>query len=285
MTSADLDEQIFAIWERMACGWEQRREAIWEVSELVGRELVDAVDPQPGEAILELAAGLGDTGFLAAERVGAGGHVISSDFSPAMVDAARRRGQELDVENVEYRVLDAQAIGLPDASVGGVICRWGYMLMPDPDAALRETRRVLKRGGRLAFSVWAGPAENPWAATVSQVLVAAGHLDPPQPDQPGIFALADTVRIEALLTAAGFEPPRIVEVPVLWRYESFEDYWTFTLELAGALAMVIERLSDEDRESVRSMARERLGSQSDGSLELPGLCLNAFTRSPAVTGA
>jgi ubiquinone/menaquinone biosynthesis C-methylase UbiE len=274
----DLATQIFTVWERMASGWERRNDVTWRASEHVGRQLVDAVDPRPGETVLELAGGIGDTGFLASERVAPGGRVISSDFSPAMVEAARRRGAGLGVENVEYRVLDAQAIDLPDQSVDVVICRWGYMLMPDPGAAFRETHRILGPGGRLAFSVWGSPDANPWAATVARVLVAAGHVNP-APSQPGVFALADPTRIESLVVEAGFQQPEITEVRMRWPFGSFEDYWAFTQDKAGALAMIIERLPEPDQHSVRASVREALGPEADGSFELDGLCLNVSTRS------
>jgi SAM-dependent methyltransferase len=276
----ELTRRIYTTWERMAPGWEERRQSIWDDSAHVGRQLVDAVDPRPGETILELAAGVGDTGLLAAERVGPDGLVISSDLSPAMVEAARRRGAELGIAGVDFRVLDAQALELPDDSVDAVVCRWGYMLMPDPAAALRETSRVLRPGGRLAFSVWASPARNPWAASVAGVLVEHGHMSPPEQGAPGIFALADPARLEALVVAAGFEPPRLTEVEMTWRFESFDDYWAYTLEAAGGLAIVIDQLPPRGQEAVRDAARDVLGPPAGGPMELTGLCLNALTRVP-----
>jgi SAM-dependent methyltransferase len=276
----ELARRIYTTWERMAPGWEERRMSIWEDSAHVGRQLVDAVDPRPGETLLELAAGVGDTGFLAAERVGPQGLVISSDFSPAMVEAARHRGAELAVTGVEFRVLDAQALDLPEDSIDAVVCRWGYMLMPEPAAAFREASRVLRPGGRLAFSVWGLPARNPWAASVAGVLVELGHMAPPAAGAPGIFALADPALLEALVVAAGFEPPLVREVEMAWRFESFDDYWAFTLEAAGALAMVIEQLPPREQETVHDAVRDVLDRRADEPLELAGLCLNASTSVP-----
>jgi SAM-dependent methyltransferase len=199
-----------------------------------------------------------------------------------MVEIAQRRGATLGVEGVEFRVLDAQALDLPDSSVDAVLCRWGLMLMPDPRAALREARRVLRPAGRLAFSVWGPPEQNPWAATVAQALVDAGHMEPPSTGKPGIFALADAERIEALVAESGLSAPTITAVPMQWRFDSFEDYWAFNLDQAGALAMIIERLPGTQRDAVRASVREALGSKAAAGFELDGLCLNVLTRaSPA----
>src|SRR4029450_13265076 len=107
-------------------------------------------------------------------------------------------------------VLDGEHLDLADDAVDGVICRWGYMLMADPAAALRETRRVLRPGGRLAFAVFTGPDENPWGALPAAVLVERGHMPPPEAGAPGLFALAD--RLSQLLAQAGFSEPRFEEV-------------------------------------------------------------------------
>ena len=107
-----------------------------------------------------------------------------------MVDAARRLTDQLGVSGVEHRVIDAEQIELPDASVDAVLCRWGYMLVAEPARAFAETRRVLKPGGRVAFAVWARPDENPWASVVGRVLVAHGALPPPDPSAPGMFSMA-----------------------------------------------------------------------------------------------
>jgi ubiquinone/menaquinone biosynthesis C-methylase UbiE len=178
------------IWDQMATGWDDDRRWVWDASRDVGEWLVEALDPQPGATVLELAAGVGDTGLAAAARLGANGRLISTDFAPAMVEAARRRAEELGVEGAEFRTMDAERMDLEDGSIDGVLCRWGYMLMADPAAALAETRRVLAPGGRVAFSVWGDPAANLWAAIPARVLREHTGGPPPDPHAPGIFAMA-----------------------------------------------------------------------------------------------
>src|SRR3954471_14921482 len=182
-------------WDEMASGWEERREWLLEATGSINEWILDRVDPQPGQTILDIAAGTGDLGFGAAERVGDEGRLICTDFSPEMIEAARRNGERHGLGNVEYRVLDAEDMDLDDDSVDGVVSRWSYMLMADPAAALRETRRVLRDGGRLAFVVWQTPDRNPWAALPGMTLVQRGHMPPPEPGAPGIFAMGERDRV------------------------------------------------------------------------------------------
>jgi len=202
------------IAQAIAPTWERRRADIEEVAAPVRSWLVHALDPRPGDTVLELAAGNGDTGFDAALHIGSRGTLLTTDFSPAMLESARRRARTLALENVKFLVIDAQHIELEDDSVDGVICRYGYMLMVDPWAALTETRRVLRPGGRLVLAVWGPPAKNPFFTAAVGPLVAAHHLPAPDPDGPGVFALADRADLSALLLTAGFDEARIQEVAV-----------------------------------------------------------------------
>jgi ubiquinone/menaquinone biosynthesis C-methylase UbiE len=239
-------------WDEMASGWEDRREWLMDMTQPVSDWLLDKLDPQAGQTFLEIAAGTGDLGFRVANRVGRRGRVISTDFAPEMVDVAQRQGESRGLTNVEYRVLDAESMHLGVDTVDGVVCRFGYMLMADPAAALSETRRVLRGGGRLAFAVFAAPEANPWATVPAMVLVQRGHMPAPEPGDPGIFALAEPGRIRELVTAAGFGDPELAEVALEFPYRDFDDFWDFLIRLAGALAVVISPLPDDERVATRA---------------------------------
>ena len=156
----DLDKyraDSLANWDEFSGNWADEHDFLHKATKDVADALVAGVGAQPGQTILELAAGTGDVGFAVAERLGDDGKLIQTDFAPRMVEAERRLAADAGLANVEHRVLDAERMDLEDASVDGVVCRYGYMLMADPAAALSETRRVLRDDGRLAFAVWGRP--------------------------------------------------------------------------------------------------------------------------------
>jgi SAM-dependent methyltransferase len=257
-------------WGEMASGWEDRREWLMNMTQPVSEWLLDKLDPQADQTVLEIAAGTGDLGFRVADRVGQG-RVISTDFAPEMVDVAQRQGEARGLTNVEYRVLDAERMNLADGTVDGVVCRFAYMLMADPAAALLETRRVLRRGGRLAFAVWTTPENNPWATVPGMTLIQRGHMPAPEPGEPGIFALAEPRRIRELVTGAGFGDPELEEVSLDFPYRDFDDYWDFLVRLAGALAQVINPLPDDERAATRAAMRQNAEPyrNNDGSYTFP----------------
>ncbi len=262
----DLDayrEQSLETWERMASGWERRREWLMGITGVVNDWLVNRLAPRPGDTVLDIAAGTGDLGFKVAERVGPDGRVISTDFAEEMVGVARRNGEARGLTGVEHRVLDAENMELDDDTVDGAVCRWGYMLMANPAAALSETRRVLRAGGRLAFAVWRTPDRNPWAAIPGMTLVQRGHLPPPEPGAPGIFAMGEPERIRGLVSGAGFGEPEIEEIAFEFHYSDFDDLWDALVSLAGPLARAVNALPQEELEATREAVREKAAPYQD----------------------
>lgn len=281
MDASEIRRTNNAVWNTMATGWDERHAYLEQTARPVTEAMLDEISPRPGETILDLAAGTGLVGLAATERVRPGGHVIIGDFAESMVDVARRYAAEMGVENVDCRVLDAEQLDLDDESVDAVLCRWGYMLMPDPAAALSETHRVLRPGGRLCCAVFAGPDDNPWAALPMRALLELDLVEPPPPGAPGILALADHERLRQLLTGAGFGDVRLTTMPFSFRLEDIDDYWDFLRGSAGAIALVLERLGDEDRTAARLRLEDVVEpfSTDDGIL-LPATAVIASAARP-----
>jgi SAM-dependent methyltransferase len=277
----DPDELRAALldrWERSAPAWAARRDRIREFGMPVSERMIDAVSPQPGERLLELAAGVGDTGLLAAPRLLPGGTLLSSDATEGMLEAARARAAEFGVENVEFKRLELEWIDLPTAGVDAVLCRWGLMFAVDPGAALTETRRVLRPGGRLAIAAWDEPERNPWATIPTRALVELGHIEAPDPSAPGMFVLATPGRLEDLLGDAGFMEVAVAGVDFEARYESVDAYLEETLDLSRQFGDTFAALSETDREALREEIAELAASFSSdghGTLRIPARSLVA----------
>ena len=268
----ELRRESYEAWEAMAAGWERARERIEQTAAPVREWLLRELDPQPGDTVLELAAGPGETGFAAAALLGPEGRLVSSDRSPAMVEVGRRRAAELGLENVEHRVLDAEDLDLPDASVDRVVCRWGYMLMLDPDRALAETRRVLRPGGRLAFAVWRESERNPWVSLAGRMFVARGHVPPPESGAPGMFTLATDERLRGLLAGAGFTARLIEDISVRFEAKSLDAYIAEARETGGVFARLWEVVDEDERQAMAAeLAQAFAPYEVDGGYELPGL--------------
>jgi SAM-dependent methyltransferase len=260
----------------MAPGWERWRAQLEEALAPVREWLISELAARAGDTVLELAAGTGDTGFAAAAIVGERGRLISTDFSPDMVEVARRRGTELGLQNVDYQVTDAERIEFDTDSFDGVLCQSGYMLIADAAAALSETRRVLRPGGRLALSVWGAPERNPWASMGGRVLVERGHMLPPEPGAPGIFSLASEERTRALLEGAGFTTMRTEEVPVLFAFRDLDEYESWVMEVGGPFAMLVRGLPKREREALKFELTDAFAPfVAEGGYELPGVALSA----------
>jgi ubiquinone/menaquinone biosynthesis C-methylase UbiE len=257
-------------WQELAPRWERGRELLWEPTRAVSEWLVARLGPQPGQVVLDLAAGAGETGFLAAPSLLPGGRLISGDREPRMVTAAERRAAELGIANVEFRVLDGERLELDDVSVDGVLSRFGYILK---GKTLDEIRRVLRPGGRLAFAVWAARERNPWMTVPADVMVERGHLERPSVAEVRLSARRNPESIRAALSEAAFGDPEIEEMPVSYRFADSDELWFFVSELRGPVALALAGLGEAERATVRAEVEARAARVGEG-FELAGVSVN-----------
>ena len=265
-------------WEAAAKGWAERREPMQRSALPVSRALVERAAVAPGQKVLEVAAGLGDTGLLAAELVQPGGAVVITDGADAMVEAARAHAEELGAENVEVRQMEAEWLDVPTASQDAILSRWGYMLLADPEAALREARRVLRPGGRIALSVWAPISENPWIAVLQRELLARGLASAPAPGTPGMFALAEPGVVEELLATAGFADAAVEPVRFTFDAASLDAWWDHQLAVSISLGEALGSLSPAEHYALRDAVDSGYAPYvaDDGSVALPACSLVAW---------
>ncbi len=248
--SDEATEEVRRVWETIAPGWVRHRDFAFEQQRVVSERLIEAMEARDGDTILELTSGPGETGLLLAER-SPGTKVIVSDFAPSMVKAAASAASSRKLTNVECREMDAQRIDLPDSSVQGVMSRYGLMLVPDWNAALAETRRVLSPGRSLSYAVWGPLDQNAWMMLFGAAMMQRGHFT--APEGGGFFPFTTPDENRDAVLRAGYEQ---IDVEVLYnpmKFESMDQYWDVSTSLSGPLALIARDLPKEELEEVRSV--------------------------------
>jgi SAM-dependent methyltransferase len=198
-----LNAEQIEFWNGAAADtWVAQQERLDRQLDPLGRAALRALAPRPGEQVLDVGCGSGQTTLQLAEAVGPGGRVIGIDVSSQLLAAARRRNT---LAQVTFERADAQTHAF-DQSFDAIYSRFGVMFFADPVAAFANLRRALKPDGRMAFVCWRAEASNPLMTV--PMMAAMKHLPPlppPQdPNAPGPFAFADSGRLARILDAAGF---------------------------------------------------------------------------------
>jgi SAM-dependent methyltransferase len=157
---------------------------------------------EDGENVLDIRCGCGDATILAA-RATRSGHALGADLSQIQVAEARRLAASAGVTNVMFEVADAQVHPFQAGIFDLVLSNFGLMFFDDPAAAFGNLRKALRRGGRLAFLCWRTRDENPFFTLGFAETAAVLNLRE-LPGPPAASSLADTSRVGALLSDAGF---------------------------------------------------------------------------------
>ena len=204
--------------------------------------LIELAEPRPADRVLDVACGTGIVARRIASRVY---RAVGLDLNPAMLEVARAADP-----TVEWLAGDAAAMPVPDASFDLVLCQQGLQFLPDRAAGLRELRRVLAPGGRLAVSVWRAAEHNPgWLRLAEALERQAG------PDVAAIMRAPFALGAHDLRDLFGDFRDVAVRIRITAvRFPSARDL-LLRQEVASPLAGPLSALADETREAlVRDLA-------------------------------
>lgn len=184
--------------------WTTQRDRFNAMLRPIGHVTIARARPQPGEHVLDVGCGTGDTTGDLAKHVAPGGSVTGLDISETMLRSAREIADAHPVP-VAFHAADAQTHAFDEAAFDLVFSRFGVMFFDDSVAAFANLRRALRPGGRLAFACWQAVARNGWVHVARDVVARHVELPPPEdPRAPSPFAFAEADYVRGILDAAGF---------------------------------------------------------------------------------
>jgi SAM-dependent methyltransferase len=172
-----------------------------------GEAAIAANPPRPGDRVLDVGCGFGDTTRRLADLVGAEGSALGVDVSAPFIETARQEAEDEGAVNVEFQLADVQTLQLPQ-EFDYAYSRMGIMFFANPVAALRNVRQALLPGGRFTAVVWRRKLDNEWVHRAEEVVEE--YLDhPDESDEPtcgpGPFSMANADTVSEQLKIAGFE--------------------------------------------------------------------------------
>jgi ubiquinone/menaquinone biosynthesis C-methylase UbiE len=253
-------------------GWERAAEfygdAFGALTAQTAGPMLDRVHASDGTALLDVACG---PGFIAGAAAARGADVVGLDFSAAMVAEAAKRWPAL-----RFRQGDAQALPFDAGRFDAVVMNFGLLHLARPDAALTEARRVLRAGGRYAFTVWAAPERAVAFGLALRAIEALGNKDVPLPEGPPFFRFSDEAETRRTLEQSGFTDVEVQELPLMWQLTSADAVFEALSRGGVRTAAVLRGQTPDALAAIRAAVRRGVEAYAtDGGFEIPMPCVLA----------
>ena len=237
-----------AQWENAAEAWHRWGPLLGEWLGPPTERMLDLAGVRSGSRVLDVAAGAGEQSLRAARRVGAAGHVLATDISPAILEYAAATARKAGLSQVATRELDGEALDeLPAENFDAVISRVGLIYFPAQQKALAGMKRALKPGGRIGAIVYSAAQNNAFFSIPVSIIRSRAELPAPLPGQPGPFSLGADGVLAATLERAGFRDVVVEKIAAPVRLASAAECVRFERESFGALHQMMATLSEDER--------------------------------------
>ena len=228
--------------------------------------LLGATGATSGIRLLDVACG---PGYVAAAAAGLGCSVIGVDFSSEMVEIAGKMFNR-EYPDLEFRVGNAESLTMASGSFDAVVMNFGMLHLAQPDRAISEAFRVLRSGGRYAFTVWDVPPKTAAFEIVLDAVRSYGNMNVPLPEGPPFFRFSDPVESARSLQAAGFEDIETVVVPQTWKLKDGSELLSTMRRAAVRTAALLNMQSPEALAAIENEITARTeGFRKSGGIELP----------------
>lgn len=242
-------QRIREQWNEVAARWHLWTPLMREQYAPATELMLDLAHLEPGDYVLDVAAGDGYQSIAAAQRVGSGGHVLAVDLAPEQLKYAAAAAQQAGIEHFETRVMDGENLDLADASFDAVLCHFGLMFFPDPDRGLREMLRVLRPGAHASLVIYA-VGGSPESVLASSIIRSRLGEETGEPERLSGGSLGEPGVLKRKLEAAGFRAVEAQALSVPLRLDSAADAGKYLREVYPTLGELMAPLAADAREEV-----------------------------------
>lgn len=274
--NAHFIEERQKLWDVSAEGLEKWLHVTQAASQHITDRMLELAGIKAGDNVLDIATGIGDPAIDAAKIVQPTGYILAVDLSQQRLAIARRRAKEQGFENlVEFVESDIETMQFPSSRFNTILSKWGLMFFAHLDSLLSKIVDALLPGrGIFVAAVWSGPEKVPFMKIPSLVLDRLKV--PPLPTAVNPFKLSDISALEKLFVEIGFQKTKVEALPVVYHFDSAEDYFDFAYETSGSFKGRITNantpsaafLSKEKQDKIRKDILDEVRSFADSKGQL-----------------
>lgn len=261
----EISQQQKDTWNKFSPGWKKWDDTTMQFLKPMGEEIIRLLCIQETDIVLDVAAGTGEPGLTIAGMLKTG-KLISTDQAEGMLAVAAQKAKAKGLDNFETKVCDVSELPFADNSFDCISCRFGFMFFPDMLLAAKEMARVLKPGGRVAFSVWGDPEKNFWVTAMGGTINKNLQLQPPPPGAPGMFRCAAPGLMTGIFKEAGMSIISEKEINSKLLCGTTDVYWDMMMEIAAPFVSALSKADDAMKAKIKKEVYELVNTEFPGEV-------------------